>query len=126
MASLKILKATAKGTVSTSDGVTWTTLASYTLASNASFSIRNIIALGKDGSGNTAEVQGTQRGKRVSGTITMVGSLVDLVTALVGSDVVLNTSAYRININGDIIELQVKGVALTNIDWIGSFDIMIH
>jgi hypothetical protein len=43
-----------------------------------------------------------------------------------GSDVVLNTSDYRINISGDIIELQVKGVAATTIEWIGGFTIILH
>lgn len=126
MASLKIIKVTIKGTVSTTDGATWVTLASYTLSSNAVASIKNISVIGKDGAGNMAEAQGTQRVKRVSGTLSAVGSLVDLITMIVGSDVALNTSAYRINISGDVIQLQVKGVAATTIEWMGSADIMVH
>lgn len=111
---------------STTDGTTWTTIAYYTLDTNASYTIDKIWVVGKDASGNTASANGVHRGKRVSGTITLIGSLVDIVTILAGSDVALNTSSYRININGNDIQLQVRGVAATTIEWFGGFDIKIH
>lgn len=88
------------GTGSTTDATTW-----VTIATDASFSITEIWAVGKDASGNTATIIGTHRGKRVAGVISLIGSLIDLITMIQGSDVVLNTSAYRININGNDIQL---------------------
>lgn len=111
---------------STTDGTTWVTIAYYTLDSNASFSIDKIWVVGKDGSGNTATANGSHRGKRVSGTVSAIGSLTTLVTMVTGSDVALSTSDYRINISGNDIQLQVKGVAATVIEWFGGFDIKIH
>jgi len=111
---------------STTDGTTWVRIAYYTLDSNASYSINTIWVLGKDGSGNTATATGSTRGKRVSGTITLIGTLTSFVTMAAGSDVVLNTSDFRINISGDDIQLQVRGVAATTIEWFGGFDIKVH
>ena len=111
---------------STTDGTTWVTIAYYTLATNASYTIDKIWVIGKDASGNTATANGSHRGKRVSGTHALVGSAVDIVTILAGSDAALSTSAYRINNSGDDIQLQVKGVAATTIEWFGGFDIKVH
>lgn len=114
------------GTGSTTDATTWVTIATFTLATDASFSITEIWAVGKDASGNTATIIGSHRGKRVAGVISLIGSLIDLITMIQGSDVVLNTSAYRININGNDIQLQTKGVAATTIECLGGFKMMIH
>lgn len=111
---------------STTDAVTWVTIAYYTLSDNAAFDITRVWVLGKDGAGNIAKAQGTHAGLRAAGTISAVGSLIDLVTMLLGSSAALNTSAYRINISGDDIQLQVKGVAATTIEWFGGFEIKVH
>jgi hypothetical protein len=111
---------------STTDAVTWTTIAYYPLDTNASFVLDHIWVLGKDAAGNTASAIGTTRGKRVAGVVTIIGSLVDIVTMIVGSDAALNTSLYRINISSNDVQLQVKGVAATTIEWFGGFTIKIH
>jgi hypothetical protein len=127
MATIRTIpKTISSSSVNTTDGTTWTTIASYIVSTNSVFVINDIWVIGKDGSGNVASASGKQSGKRVSGTVSMIGSLTSLLTMALGSDVVLNTSDYRINISGDIIELQVKGVAATTIEWIGGFTIILH
>lgn len=126
MASLKKIKHNAKGIVSTTDGTTWVTLCSYTLTENCSFVLPNIHVIGKDGSGNTAVAIGMNTGKRVSGIITQILGISSLISMASGSDVVLATSDYRINVSGNDIQLQVKGVSATTIEWQGYFEISIN
>lgn len=112
-------KLSTEGTgVATTDGTTWTTVCSLTIPANCVFMVSGDV-LGKDSSGNVVSAKGQRPGRRVSGVTSLVASLIDLVSILLGSDAVLSTSSYRINVSGDDIQLQVKGVALTTITWDG-------
>jgi hypothetical protein len=52
-----------------------------------------------------------------------VGSIVNILTFNTGSDTALRNCEARINISGDIIQLQVKGIASTTITWVGGFKV---
>lgn len=124
MAQLKQLH-NAKGVVQTTDGTTWTTISSYTLSTNATVSIKTWL-LGKDSTGKVAVSEGIQSLERIAGTPTLIGSVVELLTFALGSNATLTTCAQRLNLSGDIIQLQVKGVAATTIDWQGKMDLFIN
>jgi len=124
MASLKQLHS-AKGTAQTTDGTTWTTVATYTLATNATAIIETWV-VGKDTTGKVATARSVQGLERISGTNTLIGTIVNLLTFAAGSNAALVTCASRLNISGNDIQFQVTGVAATTIDWMGGFDIKIN
>lgn len=116
----------ARGTASTSDNTTWTTVASYTLSTNATVVLIPWI-LGKNSSGQVASAAGFQSAERISGTITLIGSAIssslDFTT---GSNAALSTCSYRFNISANDIQLQVRGVSEVTIEWMGGFEIKIN
>ena len=115
----------AKGTTSTTDGTTWVTVASYPLSTNATTMLETWL-VGKDSTGKVATNKSVQGLERISGTNTLIGSIVDILTFALGSNAALVTCASRLNISGDNIQLQVKGVAATTIEWMGGFEIKIN
>jgi len=114
----KILTIRPDALPTTADASTWTSLAEFTVNDNCSISIEWWI-LGRDTSGNLTSANGNHRAKRVSAALSLVGSILYLLTINTGSDATLNTCAVRVNISGDIIQLQVKGKAATSIEWDG-------
>lgn len=124
MSSLKQIH-NVKGTGSTTDAVTWTTIASYTLATNATVQIETWL-IGKDSTGKVASAKGVQSLERISGTPALIGSIVDLLGFAAGSNALLTTAAHRINLSGNDIQLQVKGVAATTIEWMGRLELRIN
>lgn len=115
----------AKGVSSTTDGTTWVTIATYTLTSNATAQIETWL-VGKDSTGKVASAKSVQAFERIGGVAVLVGSLVDLLTFAAGSNALLTSCACRINLSGDDIQLQVKGITLTTIEWMGKIEIRIN
>jgi len=106
-----------EGTGQTTDGTTYVTIASFTALANARF-LLDLDLMGTSGS-NSAFWKGIHRCERVSGTLSAVGNIVNILTFNTGSDSALQTCVARINISTDTIQLQVRGVAATTIDWKG-------
>lgn len=124
MASLKQIHK-CKGVASTTDAVTWTTISSYTLSTNCAVQLESWL-VGKDSSGRVASATAVQALERISGTSSLIGSIVPLLTFTAGSNALLTTAAQRFNISGSTIQLQVTGVAATTIEWMGGFEIRIN
>lgn len=110
-----------QGIGTTTDGTTWVALtgAVVTIPDGAVTRVSAWVLGRNTATGAVANAEGRQRGKRVSGTLSLVGSLIDLVTMILGSDAALNTSDYRITVSGTTLTLEVKGVAATTIEWQG-------
>lgn len=110
------------GIVTTSDG-TQTVLISYALPTGSVCSIDcDIVARKSDGDG--ARVKKTQTFRNVSGTLTAIGALTDII-ALV-TDVSLATIAITMAVNGAAVEIKVTGIAATTIDWLGLITVYIN
>lgn len=124
MSSLKQIH-NVKGVTSTTDGTTWTTVATYTLTTNATIQIE-VWLVGKDSTGKVATAKSIQSLERIGGASTLIGSIVDLLTFAAGSNALLTTSSLRINLSGDDIQLQVRGVAATTIEWMGRMELRIN
>lgn len=114
------------GTVGTTSGSTaFVDLATYTIPSDCSFLISDIFVIGKGPSGETATAKAEHRGKQVSGTASLVGNIVNIVTFNTGSDTALAaTSSIQMTITGSILSLQVKTTAALNVTWYGGFTVI--
>lgn len=123
-----------RGEGSTTDGTNWIIIASYPLLSDCSFELSDIFLIGKTTNGTVGETgycKALHRGKRISGSISLIGAPVFLVTFGTGSDTALNSCSMRIFIDNGFpayprIQLQVRGVVSRNIDWYGGFTIVMH
>jgi hypothetical protein len=116
------------GEVSTSDD-NWTTIATYTVGSDCSIRITEIFALGRTTSGTIGEVaygEAIHRGKRVSGVLSLVKTIIFIMTFNTGSDSSLTTCLFQILVSGNNLLLQVKGVAGRDIDWYGGFTVTLN
>lgn len=113
------------GEVTTTDN-TFTTVASYDLTDNCSFSINFSIVGRDDANSQMTSAQGCHRGRRVSGTITLVGSIVYLVTHNTGSDNGLSTTSSRVFITGNTIQLMVRGLTSRTIQWNGIMELTLN
>jgi hypothetical protein len=120
-AAIASFEAVTSGTGSTTDGTTWVTIATKTLSANGNYLLKGIWLSGKMADGTAAFFEGSHRVKRVSGTVTAVGALLTILSFNAGSDNTLRNSAARINISGNDVQLQVRGIAATNISWQGGF-----
>lgn len=110
----------------------WTNVASCTISTDSSFLISDIFLVGKaltttPGSpfmGDTAFAKAIHRGKRYSGTLSLVGSIVNILTFATGSDTALTTCSLQIIVSGSTVILQVKGITAKTIEWYGGFTII--
>lgn len=100
------------GTATTTDGTTWTTVLSYIPPVN-SVTRGNYVIAGKDSSINGASQGGIFGTTRVTEDTTLLnfGSESGFVSAA------LSTIQTRVQVTGTTIEIQVKGVAATTIEW---------
>ena len=120
----KIIPASGEG--STSDALSWVTLATLTVDADCSILIKDIWVNGTlTSNGDTATALAVHRANRVSGTLAVIGSIVYLVTHNTGSDSSLRNTASRISISGNDILLQVRGItgAMT---WYGGFTAVLN
>lgn len=124
MASLKQIH-NSKGVGQTTDGTTWVTITTYPLSTDAAISVKTWL-VGKDSTGKAAISEGIQSIERISGTPALIGSVVELLSFALGSNAALTTCAQRLNLSGDNIQLQAKGVAATTIDWQGKIELFIN
>jgi hypothetical protein len=117
--------------VSTVDN-TWTNLATYTVPSDCNIRVTEIFALGRATSGTVGEIaygEATHRGKRVGGTLSLVGSIVFITTFNTGSDGTLKSCSLQLIATGNNLILQVRGIgspSARNIDWYGGFTVTLN
>jgi hypothetical protein len=117
------------GEASTTDDSTWVSVATFSVGSNCSIRISNIFALGRTTNGTVGQhayAEALHRARRVSGTLTLQGSIVFLMTFTTGSDAALTSCAMQLIVSGGDLILQVKGVAGRNIDWYGGFTVTLN
>lgn len=130
MSVLKITTEVSKETVTTD--ANWTDVASCDISSDCGFLIKDIFLVGKAltttvGSpfmGDVAFAQGAHRGKRYSGTVSLSGNIVNILTFNTGSSAALSTCAYQMVVSGTTVVLQVKGIAAKVIEWYGGFTVV--
>lgn len=114
------------GVVTTTDGTTSTPVClSAALPNGSTFTIEAYLQ-GRDAAGNIASTQLSHRGKVVSGTAALVGSLTGIVSFATGSDTILATSTALIDISAGAARLNVTGVAATTIEWFGELYIRVN
>ena len=110
------------GNVTTTDA-TQTTLATYTIANGSSVSAEADV-IGKDGSGNTVVAKQLAAAKQPSGTASIVGSVVNLVTTI--TDAALIGASVTIDASGATVRVRVTGKLATTIEWFCDFKIIVH
>ena len=102
----------------------WVTLATLTVSSDCSILINDIFVVGTvaigASSGSIGTATAVHRAKRVTGVLSLVGSLVYLVTFNSGSDSAVRTAQLRISVSGNDLLLQVSGISGT-VAWYGGF-----
>jgi len=124
MGQKKIIPVSGEG--STSDALSWVTVATCTVSVNCSIMITDIWVNGTlTSTSDIATAKAEHRAKRVGGTMTVVGSIVYLITHNTGSDASLRSTSSRITISGNDILLQVRGItgAMT---WYGGFTAILN
>lgn len=122
---------TVTGEVSTADNI-WTTVATYTVPSDCSIRITEIFGVGRTTNGTVGEIaygEATHRAKRVSGTLTLVGSIVFITTFNTGSDTAVKSCSLQVIVSGSNLLLQVRGIgspSARDIDWYGGFTVTLN
>jgi hypothetical protein len=116
------------GEAVTSNGTTWVNLAQLTISSPADCGIilTDAVVSGTMSTGAAGMAKFEHRAKRVSGVMSLVGSIVYLVTHNTGSDTTVQGSASRFLVSGDVIYLQVRGPSVINVNWYGEFTAIIN
>lgn len=108
------------GTVTTTDGTTWTTVLGYTPVVNSVSRYEFYIA-GKDSSNNGASFAGMGCISRTAEDLTLIG------TGFANNflSAALSAATFRVQVTGSVLEIQVKGVAATTIEWLCDMEIRI-
>ena len=115
------------GIVTTTDAATQTTVAATDTIPDGSTVLVMVHVLGRNTSnGAVASSIQTVPAKRVSGTLSIVGSQVVILTFAAGSDAALNTSTLTIDASSNTIRARVNGVAATTIDWVARIELLIN
>lgn len=125
MAIAKIIDI-ASGTANTTDGVTVTTVCTFTVPLNSNIMLSASLVGKETTTGDIATAKVDHRAKRAGGGASMVGSAVDQVTFAAGSDAALNASVITIDVSGNDVRLRVTGVAATTIDWFGTLIVHVN
>lgn len=104
----------------------WTDVATCTVSSDCSFIVDDIFLIGKGPSGETATIKSVHRGKRVSGTTTLIGNIINITTFPSASDTSINSCTARMLVSGTSLILQVQApTSITvNITWYGGFTLI--
>ena len=104
----------------------YTNVATCTISSDCSFMVDDIFLIGKGPSGETATAKAVHRGKRVSGTSTLIGNFYFILPFSAGSDTSVNSCTARLIISGTSLILQVQAptsIAVT-MTWYGGFTLI--
>lgn len=121
-----ITKIPVTGTLTTTD-TEWVTVATCAIPSDCSILINDIFIIGrKTSDGATASAAALHRAKRVSSTLSLVGSIVMLLTVTSGSESGFNSHQVRIQVSGDDLQLQVQPGTADQIDWYGGFTAILN
>lgn len=106
-----------RGTIITTDG-TQTTLASWTVPEDSSVAIQANIIARNTSTGAIAAFYKFSGGKNVGGVVSLVGSILDVVSAI--KDLAMLTASCTFDTSGTDIRVRVTGIAATNIEWMVS------
>jgi len=120
--------------VSTASGFNGVTnLVSCTIPSDCTFIISDIFIVGRTTSGTIGQVGSATavwKGKRVSGTISTVGSIVYLVTFTTGSETSHPFASCQIqfSVSGSNLWMNVRtpSTLVQNVDWYGGFTLIMN
>lgn len=94
------------------------------LPNDCSFAVNMTIAARNTSNGDTAVFWKTAAGKKVGSTVTVVGSVLDLLAAQ--KDLSLLISSCSITASSANFRLTVTGVAATSIEWMVAGSIIIN
>lgn len=113
--ALNLLLDRVTGTCTTTDGTTWVSVLEYTPPINSVSRFQLFIA-GKDASNNAAAFAGEGCISRTIGNLTLVGSAGSGGNYL-SAPFIASTVTSRIQVTGAVLEIQVRGLAATTIEW---------
>lgn len=126
MAAAQRIRHTVPGESTTTDAATVTTVVATATIPDASVVSFTVDYLGRAESGAVAHATLTGSAKRVSGTLSIVGTPVPLLTFANGSDAALATCAATIDANSNTIRARIQGIALTTIDWFATIQSVVN
>ena len=113
-----------QGGIETTDA-TVTTLVSYTISSNSVGEV-DFSLTGRDNvSGEIIHGRKVVKFKRVSGTLSVVSSIIDLITTTIDGTNML-TATWTVDVSGDDIRVRVTGVVGRTIHWQGYGKLIIN
>lgn len=104
--------------VQTTDGTTATLVVAWTVPTDT-IAILDLFLCGKAANGKPATARASQAVQNISGTVTLIGSAIGLLTFAQGSDATLTTCALSTAVSGTSVQLKVTGVAATTVNWDG-------
>lgn len=114
------------GSVNTTDSATQTTVCSSGVIPDGANVAVEVVLNGRAADGSVAAYSAWTSAKRVSGTLTIVGTLTPTLTFAQGSDTALNTCTATVDSSGNRIRLRVNGIDATTITWFGSMRLYIN
>lgn len=115
------------GVVSTTDAATAATVCASDTIPDSTAVLIEVHLVGRNTStGGIASTQFVVPAKRVSGTLTVVGSIASLLPFAAGSDAALASCAAAIDVSSNTLRLRVNGVVATTIEWLGSMRLYIN
>lgn len=110
--------------VETTDA-TITTAISYTVSTNGVGEF-DFTMIGRDNvSGELLHGRKVVKIKRVSGTLSVVSTIIDLITTTIDG-INMATASWTIDISGDDIRVRVTGVVGRTIHWQGKGDLILN
>lgn len=110
--------------VVTTSNATQTTLITYPIPSGASISAECTV-VGRDTSnGDTITTAQKATAKNVSGTASLVGSVLNMVALT--ADTLLSTASVTMTISGTNLLVRVTGVLSKGIEWFGELKVWIN
>ena len=125
MAAAQRVFHTIPGEVQTTNATITTVVATGTIPDNTVVSF-TVDYIGRSAAGAIAHATVTGSAKRVSGTLTIVGTPVALLTFVAGSDAALSTSVATVDSSSNTIRARIQGIAATTIDWLATIDLVIN
>ena len=115
------------GVATTTDAATPATICESDNIPTGATATVDVYIQGRDAAGNIASTSFQHRARNVGGTLTLVGSITNLVTMALGSDAALSTAAASItSVAGPKLRLQVNGVVATTIEWFGDVRVRVN
>lgn len=112
------------GGVETTDA-TVTTLTSYTVSANSVGEVEFRLTARDNVSGEILQGRKVVKFKRVSGTLSIVSSVIDLITTTIDGTNML-TASWTLDVSSDDIRVRVTGVVGRTIHWQGIGEIILN